>query len=195
MWERMAAEISASRWDFAASRCKEWETARLWRFEPMMLNWAEEMAAATKASRREGAAAEKGPTSLTKTGTESLKERRDLWAEERGEIERDFLRGVGREVKESLPASGSSRYWLRRKASRPRVGVDEKEGIEKEMMEKRMRRRDGEEIGVSGIFLRGGKEEEEAGEDEEVWGCQVLGFFSVGRRHGLMKEEERSRKG
>lgn len=103
--------------------------ARWWGLEPMTWNWEEEMAAEAKDWRRVGAAAEKGPTSLTKTGMEIWKESsweiRDLCLEEGVEIDKDFLRDVGRKVKESLPANGSRRYCSKRKVSRPRLGVDE----------------------------------------------------------------------
>lgn len=102
------------------------------------------MAAEAKDWRREGAAAEKGPTSLTKTGmgiwNDSSWEIRELWFREWVDIDKDFLRDAGRKMKESFPASGSRRYCSKRKASRPRLGVDENVWIE-EMIDKKMRRK------------------------------------------------------
>lgn len=79
--------------------------------DPMTWNWAEERAAETKDWRVEGESEEKGPTSLTYTGTEIWKERRweirVLRLEVGGERERDFFRVWGREGNESLEESGS----------------------------------------------------------------------------------------
>lgn len=86
------------------------------------------MAEVRKEERRGGEDDVKvGPTSLTVTGTEIRRERRDagVGGLRREGLERDLLREEGRKRKESLVACGSARYCWERKESKPNIAAEE----------------------------------------------------------------------
>lgn len=87
----------------------------------------------------------------------------EIWKERRWEIkdlglemedrERDFLREDGRRGNESFPARGSRRSWLERKASRPRLWAEQRNGIEEQVRVKKMRMKDSKQGRTFGIVV------------------------------------------